>query len=66
MFYAHALRDGRGHAYVNTTTITLFAQNYTMGACLHLCGPTMHVATLCGVFRTIFFFFLLSVSATAA
>ena len=28
------------------------------GACLHLCGPTMHVATLCGVLRTIFFFCL--------
>ena len=28
------------------------------GCLLALCGPTMHVATLCGVFRTFFFFCL--------
>ena len=27
------------------------------GCLLALCGPTMHVATLCVVFRTFFFFF---------
>ena len=40
------------------------------GCLLALCGPAMHVATLCGDFQTFFFFFffffLLSVSATAA
>ena len=29
------------------------------GCLLALCGPTMHVATLCGGFRTFFFFFCL-------
>ena len=30
------------------------------GCLLALCGPTMHVATLCGVFRTFFFAYCVS------
>ena len=37
MFYAHALRDGRGHAHTYMTTFTRFTQNCVLGSLVVLC-----------------------------
>ena len=42
-----------GHGDTQVTTIVRFAQNCTMGVCLHCVAP-VHVATLCAAFQTIF------------
>ena len=59
MFYVHAhmhyVKNGEYPSHITLTTFTQFAQNSTLVSMLALCGSTMHVATLWGLWRLWFY-----------